>query len=97
MMPCMQRIWLLFVIAPVAWAREPSRVVPLQFDAASVKAVQPENLAPSRITTDPGRSKAQSVSIGALIAYAYGVQPAQIVDLKSELALYDVERKADGV
>jgi uncharacterized protein (TIGR03435 family) len=31
-----------------------------------------------------------------LIAYAYGVQPAQIVDLKSRLDRYDVEGKADG-
>jgi uncharacterized protein (TIGR03435 family) len=68
----------------------------LQFDAASVKAVQPENLVPSRITVDPGRLKAQSVSIGSLITYAYGVQPAQIVDLKSGLGIYDVEGKADG-
>jgi uncharacterized protein (TIGR03435 family) len=95
MMLCMIRIWLLF-IAAVAWPQEPSRVAPLQFEAASVKAVQPENLAPSRITTDPGRLKAQSVSIDALIAYAYGVQPVQIVDLKSGLGLYDVEGKADG-
>ena len=84
----MKRTWLLFVTA-VAWAQEPVRVAPLQFDAASVKAVQPQDLGPSRITADPGRLKAQSVSIGALIAYAYNVQPAQIVDLKSGLAEAD--------
>jgi uncharacterized protein (TIGR03435 family) len=96
MMRCMKWIWLLFATT-VAWAQEPSRVTPLQFDAASVKAVQPENLTPSRITTDPGRLRAQSVSISALIAYAYEVQPAQIVDLKSGLgSYYDVEGKADG-
>lgn len=95
MMRCMKRIWLLFVTA-VAWAQEPLAVPPLQFDAASVKAVQPENLAPNRITADPGRLRAQSVSIDALIAYAYDVEPAQIVNLKSELARYDVEGKADG-
>jgi len=95
MMRCMKRIWLLFVTA-VAWAQEPSRVPPLHFDAASVKAVQPENLAPRQITADPGRFKAQSISISALIAYAYGVQPAQIVDLQSGLGIYDVEGKADG-
>jgi uncharacterized protein (TIGR03435 family) len=39
---------------------------------------------------------AQSVSISDLIAYAYEVQPAQIVDLKSGLGRYDVEGKADG-
>jgi len=94
-MRCMKGIWLLVVTA-AAWAQEPSPVVPLQFDVASVKAVQPETLAPSRITADPGRLKAQSVSIGALIAYAYDVQPAQIVDLKSGLGVYDVEGKADG-
>jgi uncharacterized protein (TIGR03435 family) len=72
------------------------RVAPLQFDVASVKAVQPENLGPSRIIADPGRLKAQSVSIDALIAYAYDVQPARIVDPKSGLGIYDVEGKADG-
>ncbi len=84
----------------VAWAQEPLPVAPLQFDAASVKAVQPENLAPSRITADPGRLKAQSISTDALIAYAYGVQPAQIVDLKSQNCWtgspLSVEGKADG-
>jgi uncharacterized protein (TIGR03435 family) len=85
----------------VAWAQEPSRVAPLQFDVASVKPVQLENLAPSllapnQITADPGRLKAQSVSIGALIAYAYGLPPTRIVGLKSELGIYDVEGKADG-
>jgi len=73
------------MVLAVAEAQEQLRVAPLQFDAASVKAVQPENLAPSRITADPGRLRAQSVSTDALIAYAYSVQPAQIVDLKSEL------------
>jgi len=43
-MRCMKGRWFLFV-ATVAWAQ--------QFDAASVKAVQLENLAPSRITADP--------------------------------------------
>jgi uncharacterized protein (TIGR03435 family) len=96
MMRCMKWISLLFVTA-VAWAQEPSHVAPLQFDVASVKAVQAEGLGPSRITADPGRLNAQSVSIAALIAYAYGVQPAQIVDLKPGLGLYyDVEGKADG-
>jgi uncharacterized protein (TIGR03435 family) len=80
----------------VAWAQEPSRVAPLQFEAASVKTVQPENLAPSRITADPGRLKAQSISTDALIAYAYRVQPAQIIDPKSRPDRYDVEGKADG-
>src|SRR5262245_38795107 len=94
-MPCMKWIWLLSVTV-VAWAQEPLRVAPLQFDTPSVKAVQPEDLVPSRITTGPGRLKAQSISISALIAYAYGVQPAQIVDVKSGLGIYDVEGKADG-
>jgi hypothetical protein len=40
--------------------------------------------------------KAESISIDALIAYAYDVQPPQIVDLKSGPSLYDVEGKADG-
>jgi uncharacterized protein (TIGR03435 family) len=92
----MMPIGLLF-IAVVAWAQEPLRVAPLQFDAASVKAVKIGNLGPSRITAGPGSLKAQSVSIGTLIAYAYGVQPAQILDLNSELGMYDVEGKADGV
>jgi uncharacterized protein (TIGR03435 family) len=96
MMRYMKRIGLLFVTV-VAWAaQEPVRETPFQFEAASVKAVQPENLAPSRITADPGRLKAQSVSVGALIAYAYGVQPARIVGLESELGRYDVEGKAEG-
>lgn len=86
----MKRIWLLLVAA-VAGAQ-----APLQFEAASVKPVQPENFARSRITTDPGRLKAQSVSIGALIEYAYGVQPIQIVGLKSGPDIYDVEGKAAG-
>jgi hypothetical protein len=61
-----------------------------------VKAVQPESLAPSGIVAYPGRLNAQSISIDALIADAYGVQRAQIVDLKPELGLYDLEGKADG-
>jgi uncharacterized protein (TIGR03435 family) len=68
----------------------------LQFAAASVKVVQPENLARNQITADPGRLRAQSISIGELIAYAYDVAPAQIVNLKSEPARYDIEGKADG-
>ena len=96
----MRRIWLLFVTAG-ALAQQPLHVAPLQFDAASVKAVQPGNVGPNlvrpnQITADPGRLKAQSVSIDALIAYAYSVQPAQIVGLKSGLGIYDVEGKADG-
>jgi uncharacterized protein (TIGR03435 family) len=94
-MRCMKPTRLLFVTA-VAWAQEPLHVAPLQFDAASVKEVQPENLTPSRITADPGRLRAESISIDALIAYAYDVQPARIVDLKSGLARYDVEGRADG-
>jgi uncharacterized protein (TIGR03435 family) len=90
-----ERIWWL-LIAAVAWAQEPLRVAPLQFDAASVKAVQPENLASGRITAGPGRLKAQSVSIDALMAYAYDVQPAQIADVKPGLGIYDVEGKAGG-
>jgi uncharacterized protein (TIGR03435 family) len=89
------KLILLFVTA-VVWAQGPLPVAPLHFDAASVKAVQPENLAPSRITADPGRLKAESISIDALIAYAYDVQPPQIVDLKSGPGLYDVEGKAVG-
>jgi uncharacterized protein (TIGR03435 family) len=87
--------WWLFVTA-VACAQEPLHVAPFQFEVASVKPVQTEDLVPSRITADPGRLKAQSVSIDALIAYAYGVQPAQIADLKPGLGRYDVEGKADG-
>ena len=61
----MKPIWLLFVTA-VAWAQEPSRVAPLQFDVASVKVVQPGRLGPSlvrpnQITAGPGRLNAQSV------------------------------------
>jgi uncharacterized protein (TIGR03435 family) len=101
MMLCMKRIALRFVTlvswAAVSWAaQEPVRVAPLQFDAASVKRVPIENLGPSRITIHPGSLRAQSVSIGALIAYAYGVQPPQILDLNPELGRYDVEGKADG-
>jgi len=93
----MKRICCLFVTVAAWAAQEPLHVPPSQFDVASVKAVQPENLAPSQITADPGRLKAQSVSIGGLIAWAYDVQPAQIVDLKSGLGTYyDVEGKADG-
>jgi len=95
-MRCTKRVWLLLLTA-VAWAQEPLSVVPLQFDAASVRAVQPEDLAPSRITAGPGRLKAQSISVGALIAFAYRVQPAQIAGVKSALGIYDVEGKADDV
>ena len=96
----MKRIWLLFVTA-VAWAQEPSpavsmRETKLQFDATSVKAVQADIFFPSGITSNPGRLKAQSMSVGALISYAYEVHSTQIVDLKSGLGLYDVEGKADG-
>jgi uncharacterized protein (TIGR03435 family) len=94
-MRCMKPIGWLFLTA-VAWAQEPLPVAPLRFDVASVKEVQPENLGPSRITADPGRLRAQSVSIGTLIAYAYKVQPAQIANLKSGLGIYDVEGKAEG-
>lgn len=91
----MKPSWLLLATAVVR-AQEPFPVAPPQFDAASVKAVQMESLAPDRITTDPERLMAQSVSIGALIAYAYRVQPAQIVNLNAGLGLYDVEGKAGG-
>jgi uncharacterized protein (TIGR03435 family) len=91
----MKRGWLLFLTA-VAWAQEPLPVAPPQFDVASVKEVQPDSLTRSGITTDPGRLQAQSVSIGSLIAYAYSVQPVQIVDLKFGLGIYDVEGKANG-
>jgi len=91
----MKRRCLLFLTA-VAWAQEPSRVAPLQFDVASVKAVSPEILAQNRLTAGRGRLKAQSASIGALIAYAYGVQEAQIVNLKGGLGLYEVEGRADA-
>jgi hypothetical protein len=52
-MRCKRRVWLLFVTA-VAWAQEPSHVAPLRFDAASVKQVQLENPAQSRITPTRG-------------------------------------------
>jgi len=91
----MKRIWMLSIIA-AGWAQEPVRVAPLRFDVASVKEVQPQNLSPRRITAFPGRLNGESVSIDRLIAFAYGVQPAQIVGLKSGLGMYDVEGKADG-
>ncbi len=99
MMPCMKPVWLLS-IAAIALAQEPPRVT-RQFDVASVKAVQPGDLppspvAPNQITTEPGRLRAQSVSIDALIAYAYDVQPSRIVGLKSDLGIFDVEGKAEG-
>ncbi len=53
MIRCMKRIWLLFVTA-VALAQDPLPVAPLQFDAASVKAVQPQTLALNQITAEPG-------------------------------------------
>ena len=91
----MKRLWLLSITA-MAWAQDPVRVPSLHFDVVSVKEVQPENLRPRRITTDPGRWRGESVSIDNLIAYAYGVQPAQIVGVKSGLGMYDIEGKADG-
>ncbi|MEO8598158.1 MAG: TIGR03435 family protein [Candidatus Solibacter sp.] len=91
----MKPVWLL-LITVASWAEEPDGVAPRHFDVASVKEVHTENVRPSRITTNPGRLKAESVSIGGLIAYAYDVQPVQIAGLKSELARYDVEGKADG-
>ena len=101
MMRSMKWIWLLFVTGVTWAAQEPLRVAPLQFDVASVKVVQPGSLGPSlvrptQITAGPRRLNAQSVSIGALIAYAYDVHPAQILDLKSGLGIFDVEGKADG-
>ena len=90
----MKRIWLLSIVA-AGWSQEPVRLAPLRFDVASVKEVQPQNLSPRRITTHPGRLRAESVSIHNLLAYAYGVQPAQIIGLKSGLGMYDVEGKAD--
>jgi uncharacterized protein (TIGR03435 family) len=86
----------LILLAGFLTVTAPSQVTPLQFDVASVKAVQPGNLAPGRITADPGRLRAQSVSIGALAAYAYDLQPGQIVGLNAVPGLYDVEGKADG-
>ncbi|MEO8596784.1 MAG: TIGR03435 family protein [Candidatus Solibacter sp.] len=91
----MKRIWVLSIVA-VGWSQDPPRVAPLHFDVASVKEVQTQSLSPRRFTEYPGRLKAESVSIDDLIAYAYGVQPAQIVGLKSGLGIYDVEGKADG-
>jgi uncharacterized protein (TIGR03435 family) len=88
----MRWVWLLLTAA-AAWAQQPA---PSQFDAASVKAVQFTGLAPSQITADRGRLKAQSVTVRQLIAFAYDVQPPQIVDAKSGPDRYDVEGKADG-
>jgi len=96
----MKRVWLLFITA-MALAQAPAPVAPLHFDAASVKAVQPGSSgpglrAPSQTIAEPGRLKAQAVSIGALIGYAYGVPPVQIAGMKSRPDLYDIEGKADG-
>ena len=91
----MKRIWLMSVIA-AGWSQEPVRVAPLRFDVTSVKEVQPQNVSPRRITADPGRWRGDSVSIDNLVAYAYGVQPAQIVGMKPGMGLYDVEGKAEG-
>jgi len=91
----MKRLWLLSITA-MAWPQDPVRVPSLHFEVVSVKEVQPENLRPRRITADPGRWRGESVSIDNLIAYAYGVQPAQIVGMKSGFGMYDIEGKADG-
>ena len=91
----MKGIWLLCITA-MASSQDPARVPSLHFEVVSVKEVQPGNVGPRRITADPGRWRGESVSIDNLIAYAYGVQPAQIVGLKSGLGMYDVEGKADG-
>jgi uncharacterized protein (TIGR03435 family) len=84
------------LIMLIAWVQQPWPATPPEFDAASVKEVEPGNLTPSAfaptlITADPGRLSAQSVSIGALIAYAYDVPPSHIVGLKSGMGIYDVE------
>lgn len=91
----MKRLWLLSITA-MAWSQDPVRVSSLHFEVVSVKEVQPENLRPRRISADPGRWRGESVSIDNIIAYAYGVQPAQIVGMKSGLGMYDIEGKADG-
>ena len=70
MMRTMKRSALLLA-AVVVWGQGPAPVAPLQFDAASVKAAPIESGVFPRITSDPGRLKAQAVSIEALIAYAY--------------------------
>lgn len=91
----MKRLCLLSITA-MAWSQDPMRVHSLRFEVVSVKEIQPENLHPRRITAGAGRWRGESVSIDNLIAYAYGVQPAQIVGMKSGFGMYDIEGKADG-
>jgi uncharacterized protein (TIGR03435 family) len=66
-----------------------------QFEITSVKPHAPGQLSLSKITTDPGRLKADGVDVKQLIAYGYDVSPLVIVaDLPA--MRFDVEGKAEG-
>lgn len=76
------------LIALTSFAQTP------QFEVASVKPA-PGPISPFRITTDPGRLRAESVDVKQLIAYAYDISPLLIAgDLPA--MTFDLEGKADG-
>lgn len=66
-----------------------------RFDVTSVKLAPPDEVIGFKITTDPGRLKADNVSLGQLIEFAYNVPAAKIIG-QLPRDTFDVEGQADG-
>ncbi|HEY6340548.1 MAG TPA: TIGR03435 family protein [Bryobacteraceae bacterium] len=66
-----------------------------QFEVASIKPHVPGDLGLSKITTDPGRLRAEYVDSKQLIGYAYDVSPLVIAG-EVPGTRFDVEAKAEG-
>lgn len=79
-----------FLLALAAFAQAP------QFEVTSVRSNAPGQIGMSTITTDPGRLKAEYVTIKQLIGYAYDVSPLLIAG-NAPARGFDVEGKAEGV
>ena len=66
-----------------------------RFDVTSVKPTSSPEAIGFKITTDPGRLKADNVSLGQLIEFAYNVPAAKIIG-QLPRDRFDVEGQADG-
>jgi uncharacterized protein (TIGR03435 family) len=66
-----------------------------RFDVTSVKPTSSPEAIGFKITTDPGRLKADNVSLGQLIEFAYNVPAAKIIG-QLPRDHFDVEGQADG-
>jgi uncharacterized protein (TIGR03435 family) len=66
-----------------------------QFEVASIKPHVPGDPGLSKVTTDPGRLRAEYVDGKQLIGYAYDVSPLVIAG-EVPATRFDVEGKAEG-